>query len=135
MNCPTCKSPTSSHSQSCEWCGVSLHPLKENRTGGYTVFFSIRHVGHSGIGKEQMAQIFIDGLKVGEGDIKDGFEVSGMSTRAKPNILIKSYFGEKTIKLPPNQNFESGRSYAIILKASLWTIGLFSETPKEVIPL
>lgn len=135
MNCPTCKSPISSNTLACEWCGASLHPLKGNPTDRYSVFFSIRHVGHSSINKKHMAQIFIDGLKVGEGNIMDGFEVSGMSTRSKPTIIIKSYYGEKTIKLPSDQYFENGRSYVIILKASIWYNCLFSENPKEIIPL
>ena len=135
MNCTNCKNPVRKNDSICEWCGeiieVSNPESKDSKNYNAESFdviqIIVRHQGNClALGK---FHVLVDGILVGIGSRRKGFEISFNTNNQRPQIIIKfpPLPGKKKIELPEHFVFEFGNQYLIKLVKSNWNlIGLKS---------
>jgi hypothetical protein len=138
MNCPSCKNPVKKNDSICEWCGEIIevsNPESSDSKNHNTESFDgiqilVRYRGlWSAFGE---FHVLVDGLLVGIGSSRKGFEISFNINNQYPQIIIKStpIPWKKKIELPDNFVFEIGNKYLINLIATHWNIFSLKSIPK-----
>ncbi len=135
MHCPSCKNPVRKNDSICEWCGEKIevsNPESSDNKNHDTESFDgikilVRYPGHCCAYGE--FHVLVDGLLVGIGSCRKGFEISFNINNQKPQIIIKSppIPWKKKIELHDNFVFEIGNKYLInLIPTSLNIFGLKS---------
>jgi hypothetical protein len=143
-NCPQCKNPNTQKALTCEWCGSVIEPVK--RASDETIVNEVTYVQENS--KDEITlviswggafatggevKVTIDGIFIGQGSQRKGFELRHTTTNLNPKIVLQSPL--KTNIDLKGVHFELGEKYQINLDRKIFSMTGFSSKPHSIIKL